>query len=125
MEKMNVRITFTEDVLGTASADENIHREFIASKAPDKLSIEEEIAAVGVDEVIEKSKTVFPRNADGNPILFDYQVKGFFKDTCGMLSRLKKANNESAKINLNGKKSHSDGLAKPILASQWRGSDLQ
>lgn len=30
---------------------------------------------------MEKGMTVFPRNADGKPILFDYQIKGFFKNS--------------------------------------------
>jgi len=98
MKELKVKITFLEDVLGTASNDPEIHAEFIASNAPDALSREEEIAAVGVDEVIERAMTVFPRDGNGNPILFDYQVKGFFKDTCGMLARLKKSGNESAKL---------------------------
>jgi hypothetical protein len=32
--------------------------------------------------------TVFPRNPNGEPILFDYQVKGFFKDACGVLRKV-------------------------------------
>ena len=106
MKELKVRLTFTEEVLGTASGDPEIHREFIASKAPDALSREDEVAAVGVEEVVEKSKTVFPRNADGNPALYDYQIKGFFKDSCSVLNRLsgkdesgkKKPANESGKL---------------------------
>jgi len=85
--KMKVRLTFTEELLGTASADPEIHAEFIASKGPDAQSREEEVAAVGVEGVIEKSKTIFARDADGDPALWDYQIKGFFKDACGMLTR--------------------------------------
>ena len=85
---INCKLTFTEDVLGTASNDPEIHSNFIASKAPDALTAEEEIAAVGVEEYEEKQKTVFPRNAEGQPILFDYQLKGFFKDATGVLRRV-------------------------------------
>jgi len=88
MKKLEVKITFTEELLGTASSDPNIHREYIASKAPNALSTEEEVAALGVEAVDEKGRTVFPRGKDGVPILWDYQVKGFFKDACGMLSRV-------------------------------------
>lgn len=49
---------------------------------------EEEVAAIGVEESIEKAMTVFPRDESGNPILFDYQVKGFFKDACGVLRQV-------------------------------------
>lgn len=88
MKELRVRITFFEEILGTASNDKEIHTEFIASKAPDAPSKEEEVAAVGVDEMVEKSMTVFPRNQDGKPIMWDYQIKGFFKDTCGMLRKV-------------------------------------
>lgn len=90
MEKheMKVRITFFEEVLGTASANPDLHREYIASKAPNAESIEEEVASIGVDAALEKSMTVFPRNADGKPIFYDYQIKGFFKDSTGALRKV-------------------------------------
>ncbi len=84
---MKVKVTFTEELLGTASSNPEIHREFIASKAPDAASREEEVEAVGAEEVTEKAMTVFPRE-DGVPFIWDYQVKGFFKDSCGMLKRV-------------------------------------
>ena len=90
MKELRVRVTFFEELLGTANNDPEIHSEFIASKAPDAPSREEEVAALGVDEVIEKSMTVFPRDKNGNPIMWDYQIKGFFKDTCGMLQKVPK-----------------------------------
>jgi hypothetical protein len=80
MREMRVRCIFTEEILGTANSDKDIHEEFIASKAPDAISREEEIAALGVEEVVMKGKTVFHRNQEGKPILFDYQIKGFFKN---------------------------------------------
>lgn len=50
--------------------------------------MEEEVAAVGVEEVFDKSMTVFPRDEEGHPIAWDYQWKGFFKDSCGMLRKI-------------------------------------
>ena len=87
MKELKVRITTTEEMLGTASANPEIHREFIASNAPDAESLEEEVASVGVDEVFEKGMTVFPRK-DGKAIAWDYQWKGFFKDACGALRKV-------------------------------------
>ena len=87
MKEIKIRITTVEEMLGTSSANPEIHREFIASNAPDAESLEEEVAAVGVDEVFEKGMTVFPRK-DGQPIAWDYQWKGFFKDACGMLRKV-------------------------------------
>ncbi len=106
MKKINVRITFQEALLGTAPANKSIYSDFIGSKAPNAETLEEEIEALGVDDVIEKGMTVFPRSDNGKPILYDYQVKGFFKDACGMLSRLggkdekgkRKKVNESSKL---------------------------
>ena len=107
MTHIKYKVTFIEGLLGTAPNDKDIYGNFIGSKAPDAPTMEQEIEAIGVDEYAEKGITVFPRNADGNPILFDYQIKGFFKDACGMLSRLsgkdesgkkKKAVNESGKL---------------------------
>lgn len=88
MSTIKVRITFFEELLGTASANPDIHREYIASKAPDAKSLEEEVEAIGVDGVAEKAMTVFPRDSDGNPLLFDYQIKGFFKDATGVLRKV-------------------------------------
>jgi hypothetical protein len=96
MKELKIRVTFTEDVLGMASNDPDIHEEFIASKAPDAPSREEEVAAVGVEEVVMKGKTVFPRDEEGNPIFWDYQWKGFFKDACGGLRRV--PGTESSKL---------------------------
>ena len=106
MKKLKVKLTFTEPILGTWPSNQNIAREFIASKSPDAATIEDEVAALGADAVADKGMTVFPRNEKGEPVLYDYQVKGFFKDSCGMLGRIggksetgkKKAVNESGKI---------------------------
>lgn len=89
MRILQCKLTTIEAMLGTASNNKELHSEFIASHAPDAPSREEEIAAVGVDEVIEKGTTVFSRNEDGRPILWDYQIKGFFKDACGVLRKVK------------------------------------
>ena len=80
MKEMKVRLTFTEEILGTASADPEIHAKFIASNAPDAPTRKEEVEAIGVEEAIEKAMTVFPRGKDGQPIIWDYQIKGFFKN---------------------------------------------
>jgi hypothetical protein len=93
---MKVRLTFTEELLGTASADPEIHREYIASKSPEAKTIEEEVAAVGVEGVFDKGKSVFPRH-EGKPFLYDYQLKGFFKDSCSALARVKSTKSSEIK----------------------------
>ena len=107
MKKLTVKLTTFEEVLGTCPSNQDIYRKFIASKAPDAATTEEEIAAIGVDGVTENGKTVFARNSEGRPCLYDYHIKGLMKDNCQMLSRLsekdengkkKTANNESGKL---------------------------
>lgn len=85
MTKLKFRITFTDDLLGTCSGNADIHREFIASKAPDAQKIEDEVAALGVEGVEEKTMTIFPKLQDGTPFLWDYQIRGFFKEICGAM----------------------------------------
>lgn len=98
MKRIHVEVEYIESLLGTASANPDIHSEFIASKAADDKEgalnrrskdekIAEEIAALGVEGAQEKAMTVFPRMDDGTPFTWDYQWKGFFKDACGMLRR--------------------------------------
>ena len=88
MKTIKVRVTYTEELLGTASSNPDIHHDFVASKAPDAKSVEEEVAAIGAEAVEEKAMTVFPKTDDGDPFTWDYQWKGFFKDSCGMLRRV-------------------------------------
>lgn len=89
MKTMKVKLTFIEPILGTCPTDEEVYKNFIATKAPDASTLEEEVSAIGVDAVVEKGLTIFPRTEDGKPFLYDYQIKGFFKDTCGGLKRVK------------------------------------
>jgi hypothetical protein len=84
---MRIKIELIEEMLGTASANPEIHREFIASKSPEADTIEDEVASIGVEGVIEKGMTVFPRH-EGFPFVYDYQIKGFFKDSCSSLGRV-------------------------------------
>lgn len=102
MIKTKVRLTFTDEILGTSSGNPELHREFIASKAPDAQKMEEEVAALGVDAVEEKSMTVFPRLADGTPFLYDYQIRGFFKEICGAMKAI--SGTKSSKIKAHKKK---------------------
>lgn len=89
MKELKIRLTLTDEMLGTTSGNPDIHKEYIASKAPDAKSMREEVEAIGVDAVEEKSMTVYPRLEDGTPFIWDYQIRGFFKDTCSALQRCK------------------------------------
>ena len=85
MRTIEVTVTYIDELLGTASADPDIHARFIASKAPDAPSREEEVAALGADAVEERAMTVFPRMEDGRPF------------TYGMLRRADKTRSKSLK----------------------------
>lgn len=89
MKEIKVRLTFTDPILGTKPADPEIHSRFVASKAPDHKSMEEEVAALGADEVEERSMTVFSRMEDDTPCLWDYQIRGMIKEGLKVLYQVK------------------------------------
>lgn len=88
MKTIKVKIIFTEPLLGTSPGNEEIYRDYIGAKAPTQEAEDEEAAALSTEELVQKGKTVFPRMEDGRPFLWDYQIKGFFKDTCGGLRKV-------------------------------------
>lgn len=106
MKEIRVKITFIEELLGTASANPEIHEEFIASKAPDALSKKEEVEALGVEEVVEKSMTVFPPQQQGRADNLRLSDKGHMKESCGFLRKVK----GSLSSNVSAYKKEIDGL---------------
>lgn len=116
MKTIEVELTFTEGILGTCPNDENIYRNFIIDKAKAngaEISEDdetEEVEALPLNDAIEKGMTVFPRTADGKPYLYDYQIKGFFKDTCSMLKKLPEKKSSKVKAH----KKLIDGLIFPF-----------
>lgn len=102
-KSMKVKITFTAPVLGGSPNSETIYSDFIASKAPDALTMEEEIAQFGAVAVEGEKTTVFMRTLiDGEevPTMWSYHIKGFFKAAGTALRRPKKMKNktESSKL---------------------------
>jgi hypothetical protein len=88
MLKMAVTLTLTQELLGTASANPKLYGDFIQSKRPEDAATDDETATLPpVEEEIAKNTTVFHRDTDGRPFLYDYTIKGFFKDACAMLRR--------------------------------------
>lgn len=88
MKDMKVRITFLRSVLGTLTGDKDLYRNYIGDKAPDAKTLEEEVAAIGVEGAVEKGKTFFPKNSEGKAFIYDYQIRGFFKSACSALSKV-------------------------------------
>lgn len=111
MTKMKVRVTLLEDMLGTAPDDKEIYSKFIASNAPEDKDTTDEVESLPGESVEDEDTgrptvTVFHRDPEGNPIIFDYLIKGFFKNACSMLRNC--SNTESSKIK--AFKKYIDGL---------------
>jgi hypothetical protein len=83
--KMRVRITLTDNLLGSNPSDTEIYSSYVAANAPDAPTKQEEIERMGTQEFESKGTTVFIRDDDGNPILYNYVIKGFLKNACGAL----------------------------------------
>ena len=95
MDQYDVKLTFTEPLLGTVPKDPEVYASHILTKAAlTDEQIAEELETV--EHVEEKGWTGFHCNEDGQPILYDYVIKGFFKDACGMMRRNK--GTKSAKL---------------------------
>jgi len=83
--KFNLRLTFTEPLLGTVASDQEVYKRFIATKAP--VEDPDETVAVTQDDRERAGWTTFYRLLDNNEIacLMDYQVKGFLKEAGNVL----------------------------------------
>ncbi len=79
---MKVKVTFDEPLLGTVSGNKELAEGYILANNPNGIAQDEQDGLVDVEGEIEKSSTFFYRDGDKEPILMDYQVKGFFKDAC-------------------------------------------
>ena len=86
MVTINVVCTFTEELLGTAPGNPEVYKAYVESKRPADAPPDNEAEAISLDEELDLGTTVFPRDS-GRPFLWDYQIKGFCKDACGMLAR--------------------------------------
>lgn len=144
MYKMHIEIEWLEKALGTLPNNKDLLAEYIASKAPDAKSLEEEIEAVGCSEVMDKQLNVYPKGkffmdketgryidildpkietvsdeesntyywktidkpdeqnegefVDNIPFYYNYQIRGFFKDSCGLLSKADEVDENGKKI---------------------------
>lgn len=81
------KLQFTEPLLGSSPGNKELLEEFIASKAPTLAAAKEELEASQVPEEIEKATTVFPRDG-GGVFLWDYQIRGSFKEAMAVLVEL-------------------------------------
>jgi hypothetical protein len=82
--KMKVTVKLTEEMLGTKAANKDVFADFIASKAPDGDRRKEELDTA---EHREESGTTVFHQQHGSIGIWDYQIKGFFKDACSAMNR--------------------------------------
>lgn len=87
MTDMHVKLTFTTDLLGTVPANKKIFTDYIADENLDETKLAQELDTIKED-LGQKGLTTFHMVGD-DPILYAYVIKGFFKDACGMLRRVK------------------------------------
>lgn len=109
MKKVKYRITLTEEMLGCKPSSAQVFTDFIAVKKEDAKPSDEIDAAERVEkeiEQLEKGMTVFHRSDDGKkPIMWNYEWKGFLKDSIKSLRR----DPESASAKVKAYKSVVDG----------------
>ncbi len=84
---MKIEITLIEPLLGTLAGNKELVEDYIAGNHPDGVQ-DDEIKSI--PEQVVKGSTYFARTSDDKPHLWDYQIKGFFKDACSMLNRTPK-----------------------------------
>lgn len=81
---MKIKITLTEDMLGTKAANADVFADYIASKCPDEDLRKQELETAQHKE--EAGTTIFHRDqTSGELMLWDYQVKGFLKEAANVL----------------------------------------
>jgi hypothetical protein len=86
MSAYKIKLTFTQPILVTIPKDPDIYAGYIAQKAAlTDEALAEELASV--EKIEEKGWTGFHK-VNGQPIIYDYVLKGFFKDACSMLRRV-------------------------------------
>lgn len=88
VEKFNVRMFFVQPFLGSAPNSSDIYKRFIASKAPDAPTREEELLNTTVENVAAKGVNVFLRRSKtGAPCVGQHTVKGFYKESMTAVRR--------------------------------------
>jgi|HubBroStandDraft_4_1064222.scaffolds.fasta_scaffold56908_2 hypothetical protein len=104
---LQVKLTFTEPLLGTVPKDKAVYETYIAglSENVDK-TLDEEVATVPEGATKEEKGWTGFHTVDGQPFLYDYAIKGFFKDACSMLARVP----GTASKELTAFRKHIDGL---------------
>ena len=96
-----VKLTFDGPLLGTASTNKQLYTDYIVGKAIANGvdGIEDEWDTAPTKEDIDRRTnglTAFHRNSAGQNILYNYMIRGFFKEACGHLWKV--PGTESSKL---------------------------
>lgn len=87
-EKKSRKKSSKDDTAKTEAED--IEKEELMKELSDsKIQKEIEALMIGDETSEDGKKTVFPRDSKGRPMAWSYQWKGFFKDACAGLKRMK------------------------------------
>lgn len=84
---MKVKLTLTQEMLGTKAANKEVFKDWIASKHPSGTPQRDELD--NAEHAEESGTTIFHRD-NGVVGIYNYQIKGFFKEACGALNRCDK-----------------------------------
>ena len=90
-ERIRVRMTFIDSILGSEPSNPELHEDYIQTKIPEDMYSQEELEKIKAEEIQAlmdgevKGRTVFYRNEDGEPCLKNNHIKGFFKSACAAL----------------------------------------
>lgn len=85
MKVYEVELKLIEPMLGTAPLNKELYSDWIASRAPVEQNTDDELLSVA--ESLEKGTTGFHR-LDGNPAIYDYMIRGAFKNAASVLKKV-------------------------------------
>lgn len=87
--KATYELTLIEMMLGSKPSNEEVFSDYIAANKQDGVDPEELEAAKAAQERVKESMTVFHRMDDNvTPMIWDYQIRGMAKESCGALRRV-------------------------------------
>ena len=97
MKEITVKLTFTDELLGTLPGNKQIFTDYVASNA-ETVNEEAENIRINPDDELEKGTTIFPKTENGEPFIYDYQLRGYFKEACKFLKKVEgtKSNKEKS-----------------------------
>jgi len=122
VQKYSVQVVLLEDMLGTVPLDKDVYTKFSVEELPELPGDELESLVRAIDNNLandedtaeegsvfggaQKPITGFHKDEHGNPIIYNYVIKGFLKAACGALRRTR----ETLSNKLSAYKQVIDGL---------------